>query len=150
VAKAIKLLGVLRNGDGLSNIELAQLKKALSPRGRDIFDVGDLKGLAKLGWEGAINVPLEHIQLYKSVDLCEPPKVKVSTIHGAKGAEADKVILHTGLTQKTVDSMLTDKDAEIRVWYVGLTRVMKLRHNTKILSPSNNSLVNNWVLLTVP
>ena len=134
VAKAIKLLGVLRNGDGLSNRELTQLKKALSPRGRDIFDVGNLKGLAKLGWEGAINVPLEHIQLYKSVDLYEPPKVKVSTIHGAKGAEADKVILHTGLTQKTVDSMLTDKDAEIRVWYVGLTRV---KHDLLIYEGDN-------------
>ena len=134
VAKGIKLLEVLRSGEGLSNRELAQLKKVLSPRGKDIYEIGNLKGLARLGWEGAINVPLEHIQLYKSVDLYEPPKVKVSTIHGAKGAEADKVILHTGLTQKTVDSMLTDKDAEIRVWYVGLTRV---KHDLLIYEGDN-------------
>ena len=134
VAKGIKLLEVLRNGGGLSNRELAQLKKVLSPRGKDIYEIGDLKGLARLGWEGAINVPLEHIQLYKSVNLNEPPKVKVSTIHGSKGAEADKVILHTGLTQKTVDSMLTDRDAEIRVWYVGLTRV---KHDLLIYEGDN-------------
>ena len=134
VAKGIKLLEVLRNGGGLSNRELAQLKKVLSPRGKDIYEIGNLKGLARLGWEGAINVPLEHIQLYKSVNLNEPPKVKVSTIHGSKGAEADKVILHTGLTQKTVDSMLTDRDAEIRVWYVGLTRV---KHDLLIYEGDN-------------
>lgn len=134
VAKGIKLLEVLRNGGGLSNRELAQLKKVLSPRGKDIYEIGNLKGLARLGWEGAINVPLEHIQLYKSVDLNEPPKVKVSTIHGSKGAEADKVVLHTGLTQKTVDSMLTDRDAEIRVWYVGLTRV---KHDLLIYEGDN-------------
>ena len=134
VAKGIKLLEVLRNGGGLSNRELAQLKKVLSPRGKDIYEIGNLKGLARLGWEGAINVPLEHIQLYKSVNLNEPPKVKVSTIHGSKGAEADKVVLHTGLTQKTVDSMLTDRDAEIRVWYVGLTRV---KHDLLIYEGDN-------------
>ena len=134
MAKGIKLLEVLRNGEGLSNRELAQLKKVLSPRGKDIYEIGNLKGLARLGWEGAINVPLEHIQLYKSVDLNEPPRVKVSTIHGSKGAEADKVVLHTGLTQKTVDSMLTDRDAEIRVWYVGLTRV---KHDLLIYEGDN-------------
>jgi DNA helicase-2/ATP-dependent DNA helicase PcrA len=134
IAKGIKLLEILKNGDGLSSRELGQLKKVLTPRGRDIFDIGNLKGLVKLGWEGAINVPLEHIQLYKSVDLSKPPSVRVSTIHGAKGGEASKVVLHTGLTQKTVDGMLTDKDAEIRVWYVGLTRV---KHDLLIYEGDN-------------
>ena len=134
IAKGIKLLEILKQGDGLSSRELGQLKKVLTPRGRDIFDVGNLKGLVKLGWEGCINVPLEHIQLYKSVDLTISPKVRVSTIHGAKGGEAGKVVLHTGLTQKTVDSMLTDRDAEIRVWYVGLTRV---KHDLLIYEGDN-------------
>jgi superfamily I DNA/RNA helicase len=139
VAKGIKLLGVLKNGDGLSSRELGQLKKVLTPRGKDIFEGGNLKGLVKLGWEGAINVPLEHIQLYKSVDLSKPPTVRISTIHGAKGGEASKVVLHTGLTQKTIDSMLTDRDAEIRVWYVGLTRV---KHDLLIYEGDNGFELN--------
>jgi len=48
--------------------------------------------------------------------------VRLSTIHGAKGKEADRVILFTGLTQRVVDSMTLDPDAEHRVFYVGVTR----------------------------
>lgn len=46
--------------------------------------------------------------------------VQISTIHGAKGAEADIVILLTDVTGSTYQH-ITD-DAEHRVWYVGMTR----------------------------
>lgn len=52
-------------------------------------------------------------------------KVRVLTIHGAKGAEADTVFLHTGITPKINKSIKIpgpDSEAEARVWYVGITR----------------------------
>jgi len=51
--------------------------------------------------------------------------VKVLTIHGAKGTEADTVYLHTGITPKINKSIKIpgpDSEAEARVWYVGITR----------------------------
>ncbi len=51
--------------------------------------------------------------------------VKVLTIHGAKGTEADTVFLHTGITPKINKSIKIpgpDEEAEARVWYVGITR----------------------------
>jgi len=52
-------------------------------------------------------------------------KVRVLTIHGAKGAEADTVYLHTGITHKINKAIKIpghDSEAEARVWYVGITR----------------------------
>lgn len=59
-----------------------------------------------------------------------PERVRVGTIHSAKGKEADVVILATDSTQRILENMLqdtrgTDKainDAERRLYYVGMTR----------------------------
>lgn len=50
------------------------------------------------------------------------PNVKLSTIHGAKGMEAERVILYTGMTERVFDGMARNPDAEHRVFYVGVTR----------------------------
>lgn len=49
--------------------------------------------------------------------------IRVSTIHGAKGAEADNVVLYTDVSPATYEQI--DSDAEHRVWYVGITRARK-------------------------
>ena len=46
-------------------------------------------------------------------------RVRISTIHGAKGAEAEHVLLLTAMSRKTFENM---DDDELRVWYVALTR----------------------------
>ena len=46
-------------------------------------------------------------------------RVRISTIHGVKGAEAENVLLLTDMSRKTFENM---DDDEIRVWYVALTR----------------------------
>lgn len=50
-------------------------------------------------------------------------KIKVSTIHGAKGTEADNVVLYTDVSPATYEHL--DTDAEHRVWYVAVTRAKK-------------------------
>lgn len=53
------------------------------------------------------------------------PNIRISTIHGVKGDEADNVVLLSdisGLVKKTLD---IDEDAEHRVFYVAVTRAKK-------------------------
>lgn len=54
--------------------------------------------------------------------LLQPPRVRLSTIHAAKGEEADHVILLTGVSRKVRETMDRDPDSERRVFYVGVSR----------------------------
>ena len=60
--------------------------------------------------------------------LNESPRITLSTIHGAKGGEADHVMLLTDLSRKADDSFLRNRDSERRVFYVGGTRAKKSLH----------------------
>jgi len=53
------------------------------------------------------------------------PKIRVSTIHGVKGGEADNVILLTDMTRSTYNNFKANPDTEHRVFYVGVTRARK-------------------------
>ena len=63
--------------------------------------------------------------LRRGQNLDYSPKIKLSTIHGAKGGEADNVMLLTDLSRRTDESYWKDKDEERRVFYVGMTRAKK-------------------------
>lgn len=49
-------------------------------------------------------------------------RVKLSTIHSAKGGEADHVVLMKEMAKRTYDEMHLNPDDERRVFYVGITR----------------------------
>jgi len=60
--------------------------------------------------------------------LSESPRVKISTIHAAKGGESDNVLLVLDNARKIRESVLKNvrkRDEEHRVWYVGVTRSRK-------------------------
>lgn len=59
--------------------------------------------------------------------------VMLSTIHGAKGAEADNVYLLTDVSPATYEKC--DEDSEHRVWYVAVTRAKESLH---IITPETN------------
>lgn len=73
-------------------------------------------------WYHALEVPERMIHIYENSDLFAPIEVRLSTIHQAKGREADNVIADTMLTQRVEESIYFNRDAELRVWYVCLTR----------------------------
>lgn len=50
------------------------------------------------------------------------PRVRVATIHGSKGGEADHVVLMKEMARRTYAEMDRNPDDEARVWYVGVTR----------------------------
>ncbi len=56
------------------------------------------------------------------------PRIILSTIHSAKGGEADNVILYTDVSARTYHGMLTHPDDERRVFYVGATRAREALH----------------------
>jgi len=56
------------------------------------------------------------------------PRIKISTIHGAKGGEAENVAIYSDMSARTYDSLIQDPDPEHRVFYVGVTRAKKKLH----------------------
>ena len=65
------------------------------------------------------------VQRYGKAGLRKEPRIKLSTIHAVKGAEADHVYLLTHMSKLVATSLETNPDAERRVWYVGVTRARK-------------------------
>ena len=58
-------------------------------------------------------------------ELSAAPRVKLSTIHAAKGGEADNVLLildNTKTIREAIEKSQDKEDEENRVWYVGVTR----------------------------
>ena len=64
--------------------------------------------------------------------ITEKPRIRISTIHGAKGAEADHVALVTDISRKAYDRLENDPNDEHRVFYVGVTRA---KQSLTIISP---------------
>ena len=62
------------------------------------------------------------ISRYGAKGLRDTPRVKLSTIHGVKGDEADHVLLLTEMSPMVQKSFNSNGDAERRVYYVGVTR----------------------------
>jgi DNA helicase-2/ATP-dependent DNA helicase PcrA len=68
-------------------------------------------------------------------ELSKPARVKLSTIHAAKGGEATNVLMILDNTKKireAVDKSEDKHDEEHRVWYVGVTRT---KQNLYIMIP---------------
>ena len=91
-------------------------------------------------WHDALDgIDIETREYYLSVlrrggKLGAAPTVHVSTIHGAKGGEADSVLLLTDLAGRTWEEMQRAPDGEHRVFYVGLTRAKQALH---VVSPQS-------------
>jgi superfamily I DNA/RNA helicase len=87
-----------------------------------------------LSWDQAFkNVALAKRDYMKAMlqngeDLSKPPRIKVSTIHGAKGGEATNVVLFLNQTTNTIKGSKKSQakeEEEFRVWYVGVTRTIE-------------------------
>ena len=60
--------------------------------------------------------------------LNQAPRITLSTIHGAKGGEAENVVLLTDLSFNTMKSYEKNPDDENRLFYVGATRTKEHLH----------------------
>ena len=66
----------------------------------------------------------------EGVDLTQPPKIIIDTIHQVKGGEADNVVLASkcNFPSHFEKKNLADKVKELRVWYTGATRSKSTLH----------------------
>jgi len=103
-------------------------------RDHDMFDISTLQkqhGLLRKitdTWDVALDrIPDAEREYYlaalrRGEVLGERPRIRISTIHGAKGAEATNVVVMTDMAQRTFREMEAAEDDEHRVWYVAITR----------------------------
>ena len=74
--------------------------------------------------------------LRRGTKITAQPKIKLSTIHGAKGGEADNVLLLTDLGSRfSKDYYGANSDAVNRMFYVGITRAKESLH---LVRPNSN------------
>lgn len=73
--------------------------------------------------------------LRRGEKLNTPPRIRISTIHGVKGAEADHVLLMTDMSARTAQGYAAAPDNEHRVFYVAATRA---RHSLHLIAPQSN------------
>jgi superfamily I DNA/RNA helicase len=66
--------------------------------------------------------------LRRGQSLRGTPRIRLSTIHGAKGGEADHVIVITDLSSQFTREQEVNPDDINRLYYVGLTRTRKSLH----------------------
>jgi DNA helicase-2/ATP-dependent DNA helicase PcrA len=66
--------------------------------------------------------------------ITQTPRITLSTIHGAKGGEADNVLLLPDITKSAADHDDINPDELHRLFYVAVTRAKKSLH---ILEPKN-------------
>jgi len=66
--------------------------------------------------------------LRRGTKLSEGSHIRLSTIHGAKGGEADNVLLLMDLSTKFAKDMQRNGDDVNRLFYVGVTRAKKSLH----------------------
>lgn len=71
--------------------------------------------------------------------VTEEPRIRINTIHGVKGAEADNVVLLTDVSRRTHDEFQRHSDDEWRVWYVAVTRT---KSNLFLVLPRTQYFVN--------
>ena len=55
----------------------------------------------------------------------EGSRININTIHGVKGGEADNVVLILDINKRVNENMQIHHDAEMRCYYVGVTRAKK-------------------------
>lgn len=124
-AQSIRAITKITEGQSISDKEFTSLRSALfDPVLCDAVAAGDYSVVRGKNWREVLAIPGRLMSYYDIVDVNEEPTVTLSTIHGAKGKEADRVVLLTQLTGRVVESMNSCEgiDDERRVFYVGATR----------------------------
>ena len=66
--------------------------------------------------------------LRRGTKIAGKPRIKLSTIHGAKGGEADNVLLLMDLSTKFAKDYEINSDDVNRLFYVGITRAKQTLH----------------------
>ena len=122
------------NGDKLSLSEIKDLFEFVEvdkvPTDERMYDLGEFGFDFTDHWYEVFKADPEECLYIREMmrngeDLKEKARVRLQTIHSAKGGEASNVLIILDNTKKirdAVDKSLEKYDEEQRVWYVGVTR----------------------------
>jgi DNA helicase-2/ATP-dependent DNA helicase PcrA len=100
----------------------------------DLQRIGLLfQGDAPAWFDALDRMPKEEAEYFRAArrrgeTLSRKPRISISTIHAAKGGEAEHVMVLTDVSAKSYESMANNPDDEARVFYVGLTRAQQTLH----------------------
>tara|TARA_R110001583_G_scaffold13262_7_gene57374 strand:+ start:2573 stop:4069 length:1497 start_codon:yes stop_codon:yes gene_type:complete len=141
----------LRKGEAVSLSECANILKFIKvnkPKKLDILDANillqyeDLKShfpdLPDGNWFDVFTLlsPSEisyiRAMLRRGEKITKQPRIRLSTIHAAKGGEATNVVLLTDITTRVYKNYQQNPDDENRVFYVGVTRT---KENLYLIEP---------------
>lgn len=136
---AVKQMGFNYAVKGLNSISQADIRAiqlweqfrhgaTISDSDREFLsDYTDTYDTTKIWHEAFNRMSIESRQYYVSLlrrgeSLTKQPRINISTVHGAKGGEADHVVLLSDMATQTWEAIPFNPDSEHRVWYVGVTR----------------------------
>jgi hypothetical protein len=133
--RAIEIYEKWRRGEKFSGKELGvvadQFVSFPSLKEDNLYSIADALKKDPGVWHDVMNgIPSSRRSYYlearrRGEKMLAPPRVQVSTIHGAKGGEADNVVLLLDLTEATEENAWRNRDEEARTFYVGTTRARK-------------------------
>ena len=111
----------------------------LKPTEEKMYDLTELSFSKEIEWFDEFQVDYEECLYIREMlrmgeKLSKDARIKLSTIHAAKGGEADNVLLILDNTKTIGESAEKNEDKadeENRVWYVGVTRT---KQNLYIMS----------------
>jgi hypothetical protein len=111
----------------------------LKPTEEKMYDLTDLSFSKDIEWFDKFQVDYEECLYIREMlsmgeKLSKDARVRLSTIHAAKGGEADNVLLildNTKTIRESSQKSIDKADEEHRVWYVGVTRT---KQNLYIMS----------------
>tara|TARA_R110000868_G_scaffold54836_1_gene170941 strand:- start:3 stop:1523 length:1521 start_codon:yes stop_codon:yes gene_type:complete len=152
VINGIEVWLKLCKNQSLSTVELKNFVKLLNPNiitksGRktlsslnpeqsytlqDIKEKCNLIASHETPWQKVLKISEQETAYIMSVRrrgeriLTASPRIRISTIHKAKGGEADNVALLLESTKACIENL--DQDSEIRTFYVGATRAKQTLH----------------------
>ena len=128
VAEAKKIYARMRSGVGYKR------GSKLIPGLEDDQEVGLSELMSECGllvdspwYEALTNLPVDEVGYIRRArargeKLGARPRVLLSTIHGAKGGQADHVVILKEIAMRTWREMDKNPEDERRVWYVAVTR----------------------------
>jgi superfamily I DNA/RNA helicase len=118
-ASAVRAYRKLQAGELLTESERSAIFAAATPETRRTMEAVKIPQSA---FYVALDIPARVVDFYTDADLTTTPTIRLSTIHAAKGHEADQVVLLTDMTSRVIQSTEKNPDDECRVFYVGMTR----------------------------
>ena len=124
--------------DAIKIYETMRKLKEKPPYDKEIILMKHLKPRYNLAhpWYFNFSWSDEKVDFYRNIfknkiDYNSEPTIQVNTIHGAKGGEADNVVLLADISDSVQKSIDRNPDSELRCLYVGMTRA---RYNLYIVA----------------